>query len=126
MDVSGIDFNYLELFDLAYTIAQGIFDTEPTTASLKTKKRIRRWVLKTYCDDASFPRQVEAYIRQDVSDEAFIDFLKACHDHVKTHGTHQKQLFDRSATDLSEDVKAALQELLSQGNVIKIASFPEE
>jgi len=120
MDVSGIDFNYLELFDLAYTIAQGIFDTEPATASLKTKKRIRRWVLKTYCDDASFPRQVEAYIRKDVSDEAFIDFLKACHDHVQTHGTHQKQLFDRSAAELPKDVKAALWSLFETGSYFTI------
>ena len=43
------------------------------------------------------------------------------------HGINYDAEYEEAVNALTpEDVKAALQELLSQGNVIKIASFPEE
>ena len=43
------------------------------------------------------------------------------------HGINHDVEYEEAISTLTpEDVKAALQELLSQGNVIKIASFPEE
>ena len=43
------------------------------------------------------------------------------------HGINHDVEYEEAINTLTpEDVKAALQELLSQGNVIKIASFPEE
>lgn len=48
MNVSDIEINFLELFDLSYDIAHEVFGVNPIEASPTQQKKIRTWVEKTY------------------------------------------------------------------------------
>lgn len=51
MNVSDIEINFLELFDLSYDIAHEVFGVNPIEASPTQQKKIRTWVEKTYISD---------------------------------------------------------------------------
>ena len=119
MDISKLDFNYIELFDSYYAAAESCFPPSPADASAKQQKKIRKWLTKYFLASETFPQKVMKYISQDVSDRDFFLFLKACHDHVAQYGTHKKQLFDKFSSELSEDVKSALWSLLDEDPFIE-------
>lgn len=108
MDISKIDIDYIELFDLCYTVATDVFKIEPISASPKMKKKIRRWFEKNYIAGGDYPYNVMEFIGKDVSDEKLFAFLNACHHQIEVN----KQLFDNYVSDLSEEVKTALWDLL--------------
>lgn len=112
MEVSKIDINLIEDFDLNYTIAKEVFKVEPVSASVKKQKKIRKWIEKTLVEDEAYPREVMNFIGEDVPNEDYFKFLKACHDYIKLNGTHRKQLFDKYSVDLTEEVKSAIYALL--------------
>lgn len=117
MDVSEIDFSYIELFDLSYENSKLFFGVEPIAASAKVQKKIRKWIEKKYIEGEIYPPscpEVMQYIGKEVSNEIFFEFIKACHDYVQLNGTHKKQLFDEFSTDFSEEVKAAFWALLER------------
>lgn len=124
MDVSKIDITFIELFDLSYTIAKDVFEVEAIDASAKMKKKIRKWIEKTYITGGDFPENVMRYIGKEVSDEDFIEFIKACHDQVELTATQKKQLFDQSSVDFTEEVRAAIRAVIEEevfyGNVRKV------
>ncbi len=126
MDISGIDINFIEIFDLSYTVAEAVFDTKPDTAPANVQKKIRKWIDKTYISDASYPARVMQFVGKDVSDADLIAFTKACHDHIKANGTGKKQLFDKFSADLSAEVKEAIWAILERDNTAKIMKCGED
>lgn len=114
MDLSRIDFNFIEIFDQSYAIARDVFEVEPIEASPKVLKKIRKWVEKNYIAGETYPKSVMTHIDKGVDDAAFIGFLKACYDHVQANGTYRKQLFDKFSAELDEDTKDLLWLMLSQ------------
>ncbi|MBQ3085162.1 MAG: DUF3878 family protein [Clostridia bacterium] len=112
--LSKIDYNFIELFATAYEVSRNVFDTEPSEASARLQKKIRKWATKTYLEGESFPKLVAEKVAKTVSDADFIAFLKACHDHVEEKGTHQRTLFDQSSADLSEEVRHAVWSLIEE------------
>lgn len=115
MDVSKLDFNFLEMFASHYSIACEVFDEKPETMPIKKQQKIREWIQKTYLDDMDFPNKICKYISKDVSTSDFFDFFKSCYVHVENEGTKQKQLFDKNAVDLPENVKNALWKIVQDG-----------
>lgn len=126
MDISEIDINDIELFDLSYVIAKDVFRAEPVSASANKQKKIRKWIEKTYLAGETFPQKVMQCIGKEVSNEDFFEFLKACHEQVQLNGTQKKQLFDKSSAGLTEEVKSAIWTLLEQavyfGNIRKVGN----
>ena len=115
MDVSKIDINYLEIFDLSYRVAQNIFEIAPENASAKKQKKIRKWIEKSDIDGEAFPKTVLKYISKEVSDTDFIEFVKSCHDYIQLHGSWKEQLFKKFSVELSEEVQSAIWCLLEHG-----------
>ena len=76
MDITKIDNNDLEFICLWYTVATDVFGVEPCSASTKTKKKIRKWIYKTYIAGADYSQEVMNYVAKEVSDKEFFDFLK--------------------------------------------------
>ncbi len=114
MDLSKIDSNFIDLFNIAYTVAGNVFEVEPSEATARLQKKIRKWATKNYLKGETFPKYVEEKIAKTVADTDFIAFLKACHNHVEEKGTHQRQLFDKFSADLSEEVRHALWSLIEE------------
>ena len=117
MDISKIDFSYIELFDLSYESAESVFGIDPIAAPAKKQKKIRKYIQQNYIDSEIYSPacpEVMQYVGKEVSDKDFIEFIKACHDYVQINGTHKKQLFNEFSTDFSEEVKAALWALLER------------
>lgn len=113
MDITKIDNNDLEFICLWYTVAKDVFGVEPCAASTKTKKKIRKWIYKTYIVGADYSQEVMNYVAKEVSDKEFFDFLKVCYDQIQLYGTNKKQIFDKNSADLAEDVKNAIWALLN-------------
>lgn len=111
MNVSEIDINYLEFFDLGYDIAHDVFSVNPIEASPRQQKKIRTWLEKTYISGETFPDNVKKYISKEVCDAKFIEFLKSCHDQIELNEIRAKQQFEKFTADLSEKVKSALWQL---------------
>ncbi len=111
MDISKIDIEYVELFDLCYTIALDVFNTEPISASPKMKKKIRKWFDKSYIVGGDYPDNVMEFIGKNVSDEKLFEFLSACHHQIEINDIKEKQLFDNYTSEFNEDVKTALWDL---------------
>lgn len=107
MDISKLDLNYIELFALAYSVAELVFDVAPIQASPKKQKKIRKWVNKTYVEGDDLPKNVLNFINDSKSDSEFIEFLVVCSKHITEQGTLKKQLFEKVAINFSEDVKKA-------------------
>lgn len=117
MDLSTIDFNFIELFSTIYSSAQIIFKEDPLKATAQKQKKIRRWIEKKELSGLDLPKSAAPFIAPAVEDADFIAFFKACDDHIKQHGTYQKQLFDRHSAALSKEVQAALWELIDEGHL---------
>jgi len=111
MNITELDFDYIELFDLAYTIAGEVFDVDPTATTSEKQKKIRNWVKRTYIDDSDFPKNVMCFIDDSVSDSEFIAFLAECSKLVKVHGTKKRQLLMLATKDFSDDVQKAFVQL---------------
>lgn len=107
MDISKLDLNYIELFALAYSVAEQVFDIEPIQASPRKQKKIRKWVNKTYIEGDDLPKKVLNFIDSSRSDSEFFEFMVACSEHITQHGTWKRQLFEKVAIDFPEDVKRA-------------------
>lgn len=114
MDISKIDIDIIELFDLSYKNAKDDFGVEPIDASAKMRKKIRKWIEKTYIAGGNYPENVMQYIGKEVSDEDFIKFIKACYDQVELDDTRKKQLFDKSTVDFTKEVKDALRIVIEE------------
>ena len=115
MDVSKLDYNFIEIFAWHYsTICDVYKDIDKKTP--KELKKIRKWVEKTYLNGADYPEKVMKYVAKDVSDTDFFEFFKACKTHVEKEGTKQKQLFEKNAMGLSEEVKFAFLKLFDDYN----------
>ncbi len=123
MDISNIDIDYIDHFDLIYTVAQDVFEINPIEASEKKQKEIRKWAVKTYIKGETFPKDVMKYISKNVSDATFLEFLKACHDYIQQNESYKTQQFDKISADLPKDVRNAIWYLLdndvSYCNIIK-------
>lgn len=113
MDISHVDTEYLDYFSMSYMAAYHKFGVEPQNATAEQQKKIRKWLDKRYIDGESFPEDIQKCISQQVSDAAFIEFLKACHDRTERIETEAKQRFDAFAADLSKEVRSALWDLIS-------------
>ena len=107
MDISKLDLNHIELFALAYSVAKDVFDVEPITATAKMKRKIRKWVKKTYISGNDLPDKVLRFVDDSKSDAEFIAFMAACDKYIAEQGTWKKQLFEKVAADFSDDVKNA-------------------
>lgn len=112
MDLSKIDFNFIEHFSSYYSLALDLFEEDPMEASPKKQKKIRKFLEGTAIKGESFPKKVEDFIAPAVEDRDFLAFFKTCYDHADQNGTYQKQLFERAAADLSKDAKEALSTLI--------------
>ena len=93
MDISNIDPNVVELFALAYTVSQDLFDTSIEKASKRERSKIRAWINKTYICDGEYDDIVEQYIDKTVSDDDFFEFFKACYDLTKCKEAEKQRLF---------------------------------
>lgn len=124
MDVSKIDIKFVESLGLQYNSAKYFFETEPVDAPAKIQKKIRKRIEKYHIPAETYPPEVMQYIGKDVSDEDFLKFLKECYDWVELNDTQKKQLFDEASTDLTEEVKDAIQTLIEDydyyGNIRKV------
>lgn len=107
MDITKIDLNHIELFALAYSVAEQVFSVEPIKANPKKQTKIRKWVNKTYIDGDDFPEEVLSFIDDSKSDSEFIEFMAECSEYINERETRKKQLFEKATTDFSEDVKKA-------------------
>lgn len=107
MDISNLDLNHIELFALAYSVSKDVFDVEPITATAKTQRKIRKWVKKTYINGNDLPDKVLRFVVDSKSDPEFVAFMAACDKYIEEQGTWKKQLFEKVATDFSDDVKKA-------------------
>lgn len=116
MDISNIDINYIDLFDLSYTVAQDVFEINPIEASEKKQKEIRKWIVKTYIKGETFPKDVMKYISKNVSDTIFLEFLKACHDYIQQNESYKTQKFDQISANLPENVRNTIWNLLDNNN----------
>lgn len=110
MDVSKLDYNFLEIFSYHYSTICDVYKNIDEKSPRELKK-IRKWVEKTYLNGADFPEKVMKYVSKDVSDIDFFEFFKACKIHVENEGTKQRQLFEKNAVGLSEEVKFAFLKL---------------
>ena len=107
MDISKLDINHIELFGLAHSVAREVFGVEPMKATGKIQRKIRKWVNNTYVVGNNLPEKVLNLIDNSKSDAEFIEFLFACSKYIEERGTWKRQLFEKVATDFSEDVKKA-------------------
>lgn len=112
MEISKIDLNFIEIFAMWYTVASDVFEVDPCSAALKTQKKIRKWIYKTYIAGTSYPKEAMKYMDKAVDEKEFFEFIKNCHDQIQANGTQKEQLFERAAIDLAEDVKSAIWALL--------------
>ena len=111
MDITKLDINDIELFDLANSVAEQVFGIEPIKASPKKQKKIRKWVNKTYLVIDDLPKKVLCFVDKSKSDFEFIEFMTECSKYIKEKGTLKRQLFDKVAENFSEDVKKAFLDL---------------
>lgn len=102
-----LDINYIEYFALAYNIATEVFKIEPTKASARKQRSIRKWVERTYVDREELPEKVLQYVDSFESDREYIEFLKDCEAYIAEHGTWKRQLFDKVAGEFPETVNRA-------------------
>ncbi len=106
MDISKLDYNFIEIFAYHYSAICDVYKNIDVKSPRELKK-IRKWVEKTYLNGADYPEKAMKYVSKDVSDTDFFEFFKACKTHVENEGTKQKQLFEKNAVGLSEEVKLA-------------------
>lgn len=106
-----LDINYIELFALAYSVAEAFFKVDPIQASARKQRKIRKWVYKNYVEDEELPQKVLRYLDTLKDDRAFIAFLKDCADYIEENGTWKQQLYERAAVDFSEPVRKAFEYL---------------
>lgn len=111
MDVTKLDLNYIELFALAYSIAEQVFGIEPIQAPLKKQKKIRKWINRTYIDHDDLPEKVLSFIDNSKSDTEFIEFMAECAKYINERGTWKEQLLQKATTNFPEDVKTAFAHL---------------
>lgn len=116
MDISKIDFQFIEHFHMCYSSACYTYGENFENNPDKKLKKIRKWIIKTFIDGIDMPKAVEKLISKDVSDDEFFDLLKSCYIYIENEGTKQKQFFDKATTDLSPDVKSVLWEFISDGS----------
>ncbi len=114
MDISKIDYNFIEIFSSHYSVICDVFGN-PETKSSREQTKIRKWVKKTYLNGVEIPNNVKKFISEDSSNSDFFDFLKSCYIHVENVGTKQKQLFDKNAVDFPENIKNALWQIVQDG-----------
>ena len=115
MDVSKLDYNFIEIFAWHYSSICDVYkniDEKPP----RELKKIRKWVEKTYLNGTDYPEKVMKYVSKNVSDTEFFEFFKACKTHVDNEGIKQKQLFEKNAVGLSEEVKFAFLKLFDDYN----------
>ncbi len=115
MDLSKIDYNFIEIFGWHYSSICDVYKNIDEKSHRELKK-IRKWVEKTYLNGADYPENVMKYVSKNVSDTEFFEFFKACKTHVEKEGTKQKQLFEKNAMGLSEEVKFAFLKLFDDYN----------
>ena len=111
MDISKVDLNYIELFALAYSIAEDIFGVEPVKANTKKQRQIRKWVKKTYINQNDLPQKVLGFVGDSKSDEEVIEFLAECSRCIEEKGTWKHQLLEKVTVDFTQDVKNAFEYL---------------
>ncbi len=115
MDVSRLDFNFLEIFASQYSVACEVFEGKPETMPVKKQEKIRNWIQKTYLDNMDFPNKLNKYISKDVSTADFFEFLSSCYELVQREGTKKKQLFDKNAVDFPEKIQKFLWQIVEDG-----------
>ncbi len=116
MDISKIDYIFIEHFHMCYSSACEVYGENFENNSDKKQKKIRKWIEKTYFDGVAFPKKVEKLIAKDISNADFFVLLKSCYIYVENEGTKQKQLFEKSAENISPDAKSALWEFIENGS----------
>lgn len=113
MDVSGIDFNFVELFASCYAAACERFDINVENPSKAALHKVRKWVEKEYIKPlGEFPAKVNRYICKEASDNTFIDFIRSCYVFVDTNGSNNLRILNKFSEGLSEDVRDALRILI--------------
>lgn len=115
MDISKLDYNFIEIFAWHYSSVCDVYKNIDEKSPRELKK-IRKWVEKTYLNGADYPEKVMKYVSKDVSDTEFFEFFKACKTHIEKESTKQKQLFEKNAVGLSEEVKFAFMKLFDDYN----------
>lgn len=106
-----LDINYIDLFSWAYNFAMDVFKVEPTQASARKQRAIRKWVYKRYVDRDDLPEKVLKYLDSLESDCEFMEFLKDCADYIEEHGTWKQQLYENVAGEFPESVNKAFKYL---------------
>ena len=67
MDISQIDINYIQNFDICYITAAYLFDVEPINAPAKLKRKIRKWAEKNYIDGIDLPEEIVNFTGKEAS-----------------------------------------------------------
>lgn len=114
MDVSKINYNFIEIFSCYYSVICDVFGN-PDNKSPREQNKIRKWVEKNYLNRAEYPDNIKKYISKDINNFDFFDFLKSCYIRVKNEGTKQQQLFEKESADLSKEIQYSLLNLLETG-----------
>lgn len=115
MDISKLDFNFLELFAMYYSVSCNVFDCKPEEQTHKKQAKIRKWIQKTYINGNDFPDNIKNCLSNNVRNTDFFHFLKDCFTLVEKEGTKQEQLFNKAAVDLTQEARQALSRLLEFG-----------
>ncbi len=118
MDISKIDFQFIERFYFIYSSACNIYGENFENNPDKKLKKIRKQISKTFINGMELPKKVEKYISKDVSNTDFFDFLKSCYVQVQNEGTKQKQFFEKATVDMSPDAKSVLWDFIEDGHSI--------
>lgn len=105
MKLENIDIDYIEKFASAYSIDKFIFNglSNPTPGK---QRKFNKWFFKNQMD-SSMPSELENYVKS-LNRSDLISFLKECYDYIEVNGTKRKQLFNKTAKDLPEDLQNAL------------------
>lgn len=124
MDITTLDFNFIELFSIAYSVSKQVFEVDPLTTTPKFQKKIRKWINKTYIKDNDLPKKVLKFADDSKSDLEFIEFIAECFKYVEEKGTLKKQLFNKVSMNFSQDVKKAFIYLID--DMVACQSFESE